>query len=262
MLIVKRIYRKARSLFKPKQIYKKLKSIFKPNSLLLARTACLGQDIIALKFSDIELVNHQKVRADLFLSWINGAKRPDANVVRPFMLRQDVFPFIEQQANLPWLSVKKSNKIIIIDSFAELTDQKFVNKNEGWAFCCHYSDIEHSEAFENEFECQGLLDINSLESSYDSFFDYLTKTYPEKTIIFIHFPTTLDNRELYKKRGVEIKAAVNKLRSKYNNLISIALADELILPHENDDFPYHFGKETYSHFVTEINNALSGNYQS
>jgi len=259
-MLVKKIYRKARSVFKPKHMFKTFKSIFKRNDYILARSACLGLDIIALKFPDGKLVNQQKVRADLFLSWIDGDTRPNAEVVKQFMLREDVFPFIEQQSKLPWLTAKKSNEFIVIDSFSELTDQKFVSKSEGWSFCCHYSDLEHSGTFTNEFECHGLLNADDFELTYDRFFQFIFDTYPEKKVIFINFPTTLDNRKLYKERGEKIKAVIDKLSAKYNNVISIGLDDKQVLPHENDDFPYHFGKPTYLLFVAEINKALDGNY--
>jgi len=219
----------------------------------------LGQDIIKLKFENLHVINQQKVRVDLFLDWIDGAERPKPDVVWSFLLRKDVFPFIEQQAGLPWLRIKKSNNLILMDSFSELTDQKFISKKEGWAFCCNYNDIDHSPLFEDEFDCQGLLNLSEIEHCYKVFFDYINKEYPSKKILFLHFPTKLDQRQLFKDRGVAIKNALEKLSLANKSIINVHVPDEKVSPYEEDDFPYHFGRETYLHFVKEINQALDAN---
>lgn len=217
----------------------------------------MGTDVLKIIFAKFQQINQQKVRVDQYVKLINGAPKVNADEIRKHLNRTDIFPLIQQQQYLPWLKNNKNYKYIIMDSFSELTDQEFVHIKDGWSFYCHYNDLIHSEDFKNEFLCNGLLGIEKIEFYYDLYFDNIFKKFPNKKVIFIHFPTCLDKRQLYKDRGEVIKIAIEKLKGKYPNIISISIPDQFVLQHENDDFPYHYGKETYMHFVNELNKQIS-----
>jgi len=218
---------------------------------VLGRVACLGNDLYSLRYQrkyGYRLINQQKVRVDLWLDWIAGKDKPKPELVKSHMSRPDVYPLIENQAVLPWLA-EREFEFLLMDSFSELTDQKFTHKKEGWSFCCHYSDLDHKAAFDNDFESHGLLPIEEIETTYSRFFEWFEKEHPGKVVIFVHFPTTLDERTLYKERSAEILRVVSKLQSIKPFIHNISVDDKYIEWNEHDRFPYHFSKSTNIAFV-------------
>jgi hypothetical protein len=225
--------------------------IFGRRMKILGRAACLGNDLYALRYQrkyGFRLINQQKVRVDLWIEWLGSGAKPKPELVKIHMSRPDVYPLIENQATLPWLA-EGEFEFLLMDSFSELTDQKFTHRKEGWSFCCHYSDLEHTTTFENEFETHGLLPISEIEAAYTLFFEWFEKVHPEKEVIFVHFPTTLDDRHLYKKRGAEILRIMNKLQTTKSFIQNVSIDDKYIEWNENDRFPYHFSKSTNLAFV-------------
>jgi hypothetical protein len=219
-----------------------VRNIVYPQRTILGRIACLGQEIFKIKYSDtrnLHLINQQKTRADLLLQWIRGEMRPDARSVEAYMLRKDVFPFIEQQQLLPWMNVKKFEHLVM-DSFAELTDQKFTHKEKKWSFCCHYTDIDHTPEFEKEFECHGLLPLEKIEEAYNLFFQWFETRYPGKKIYFIHYPTKLDTRAVFKERGAKILQIMKKIEHHTPYIQNMYVDDTIVNWHSSDTFPYHY----------------------
>lgn len=237
-------------------IAKKLKQlinaqIFRRRYKVLGRVACLGSDVYALRYQrkyGFRLINQQKARVDLWLEWLSGKTKPKPEMLKGHMSRQDVYPLIENQSTLPWLA-ESEFEFLLMDSFSELTDQKFTHKKEKWSFCCHYSDLEHSVAFEDEFETHGLLPIMEIETMYERFFNWFEKEHPGKKVVFIHFPTALDERTLYKERSKEILRVMSELQTIKPFINNLAVDDNLVEWHEHDRFPYHFSMSTNLAFV-------------
>ena len=228
-------------------------NMMRDNRTILGRTACLGQTCFKIKSGkkNRQLNNQQKTRVDLLCEWIHGAQRPQANLIKPYLMRVDIYPFIVQQQEMPWFQTKDEIQYLLMDSFAELTDQKFTHRTEGWSFCCHYTDIEHTAKFKEEFECCGLLPIEDIEKVYNEFFDWFEKSYPDKIVIFIHFPAKLDYRKIYQDRAKAIFNIMQKIESQRKYIYNIAISDENVSWHEDDNFPYHYGKDTYKVFIEE-----------
>lgn len=225
---------------------------------MLGRTACLGKDIFALRHSKdgrAILINQQKTRVDILCEWIEGGERPKSKKIKGHMSRADIYPLIKEQESLPWLRWKDCD-FILMDSFSELTDQKFSHKQEGWSFSCHYSDIKHTLEFDELFENHGLLPTDDIENAYLKFFDLIDSLYPNKKIIFIHFPTCLDERNIYKQRGAEILRVMKKIEQNNSNVINIYVGDEKVNWHEEDKFPYHYSKSTNASFLKEWNEKV------
>ena len=224
--------------------------LFRKRTKILGRAACLGNDLYALRYPrkyGFRFVNQQKVRVDLWLEWLSSNSRPLPELVKCHMSRPDIYPLIENQAKLPWLAEEKFD-FLLMDSFSELTDQKFTHRKKGWSFCCHYSDLKHSAEFDADFECHGLLPVEEIASAYTRFFEWFERKYPGKQVIFIHFPTTLDERVLYKSRGAEIHAIMLKMQKDKPFVRNIFIDDSFVEWNENDRFPYHFSKSTNSAF--------------
>lgn len=221
--------------------------------VVLGRVACLGKEIFALRYSDqgnIFLKNQQKVRLDLWLDWFDGSPRPIPKVVKQHMLRKDVYPFIQEQANE---SIMEGDNFLflIMDSFAELTDQRFTHRRDGWSFCCHLSDLKRSQVFDETFEHNGLLPINEIEIVYKRFFNWFERKYPGKHVIFIHFPSKLDDRPLFKTRAAEILRVMKSLERERGFIKNLSLDDTHVEWHENDQFPYHYSRSTNLAFLAE-----------
>lgn len=234
------------------RIADQLKQRFFPKPVVLGRNACLGKEIFELlnqKEHKYWLINQQKTRVDLFLQWIAGATRPSAKAVKPFMARLDVYPYIKEQERLTWLQKTYRPSLIILDSYSELTDQQFRHRQEGWSFCCHYTDLHHSPEFEAQFESLGLLPVERLEMAYRQFFSWLDQTYPGTEILFIHYPTKLDSREKFKLRAAEILRVIRQLAADRNNLRNIKLEDSQVDWHETDNSPYHYSSATNQAFA-------------
>lgn len=227
---------------------------FFPKKTAFGRAACLGLDVFKynnIDKRDVILVNQQKTRVDLLLEWLGGGKRPKADLIERHMARKDVFFMIRQQEKLPWLDVKGKIECLFMDSFSELTDQKFVHRKDNWAFACHYTDISHTPEFENDFRCEGLMDLNRLEEFYGRFFDWFQDHYPGKKVFYIHYPTKMDNRTEFKERGKKVRDVMDRISAR-GNIFNIYIDDEYVFPNEKDNFPYHYGKKTYEEFIKKI----------
>jgi hypothetical protein len=223
-----------------------------PKKTVLGRAACVGIDVFKRKNkykNNVVLVNQQKARVDLLLSWMQGEARPRADIVEKHLLRKDVFPLIVEQERLPWFNAAEKIEYLLMDSFSELTDQKFVHKSGGWAFACHYSDINHTPEFETEFECRGLLDLATLDQLYDRFFDWFEIRFPNSKVIFIHYSAKFDKREQFKDRANCIRDVVNNIGTRRPYIANLHLNDDFFLANDKDDFPYHYSQDTYKKFV-------------
>jgi hypothetical protein len=242
--------------FKYKKIIKKIaKYVYAINKVkIYGRVACLGRNVFDMRYSTenkVILVNQQKVRVDLFNAWLSGETRPKAEVIEKYMLRKDVFPLIEQQAAPEWRE-KNDFNYFLMDSFSELTDQKFTHKTERWSFCCHYTDINHDSDFADFFECHGLLPIEDIELQYYLFFDWFEKKFPGKKLYYIHFPTKFDSRNIFKERSKEILRIMKKYQEDRDYIKNIFIGEESVFLKENDVFPYHFSEKTNQSFLNKL----------
>ena len=146
---------------------------------------------------------------------------------------------------------------MMMDSYSELTDQLFVHRLQNWSFCSNYQNLNHSTNFTKEFECRGLIPINKLYAVYQRFFSAVASEIGSMPIIFLHFPSELDDREKFKDRHDAIKQAIDLVSKTYPNLHSIEADSGVVTwpenaPEETKDFPYHYNQATYSNFAKKI----------
>jgi hypothetical protein len=234
----------------PDKLKTRLVNFLNPPPTVLGRVACVGQDVFYLKTKGkFRLINLQKARLDLLMNWIEGAQRPKSRIVEKWMVRKDVFPFIEQQERLDWLESKERPQFIMMDSYSELTDQQFTHRKQGWSFCCHYSDLMHTPDFERLFQSNGLLALEDMESTYYRFFNWLEQSSSPKQVVFVHYSTRFDQRAQFKNRAAEILRVMLKLQSSKPYIYNLWLDDTFYYPSEGDDFPYHYSPKTYESLV-------------
>jgi hypothetical protein len=69
--------------------------------VVYGRSACVGQDILKLRLQktgeNIRFINLQKGRLDLFFDWLSGKAHPKPSIIKPYILRHDLFGLIKQQ---------------------------------------------------------------------------------------------------------------------------------------------------------------------
>lgn len=217
---------------------------------ILCRTACLGEWVTETKFgTNHDFYSQRKVRVDTFIEYINGfLGRPKIEEIKQWLERKDLDQLFIQQNKLEWIDGLKNNPdLIIIDSYSELVDQKFIHK-DNWGFCCCYSDLLHDRYTDKELICHGLLPQDKLYENYVAFFDYIKK-YTNCPIIFIHFPTIFDTREIYINQGKAIFDTITKLADIYN--IQNIYADSDCIE-QKDSEVYHFADKTVKNLAGKI----------
>ncbi len=221
----------------------------------LNRTACLGGWVQGLKFGDGHKVyNQQKVRVDMFMDIVNGIEKPpNITSILPLLTAiNDTSYMYLQSEKLLWLTFDLNDEIpnyLIMDSYSELVDKKTMHK-DGWSFCGCYSDFKQ-ECFESGTLIDyGLLSIDKIYDSYDMFFNFIQQKW-NIPIIFLHFPTTFDDREKYIKQGIAITEALGKLSTKYN-IQNIHADEDCIEQKEDSPLNYHFGNKTIKNMVDKI----------
>lgn len=223
---------------------------------ILSRTACLGNDSMNIAFKSVKIINNQKCRID----YINTILKNHDSIkfsfkLNNFIKRSDIYELYIQQVFTKWLS-NISPYCIVFDSYSELTDQKFVSRAKTKNIIySNYSDL--SNGFENEFECEGLINVDELLKHYKDVFKIMSNKYPDVPIIFIHFPKKLENRIKFIQRHDDIKKVINLIKYEIKNFHVIDIPETIVNYNENDDFPYHFSKETYFYVSTLLVKILN-----
>jgi hypothetical protein len=223
---------------------------------VMGRVACLGQDVYKLLNLNLPIINYQKARID-YLNDVFSKTIRNTQAIQaiPYIPRDDIKGLVLQQEALRIYN--ESPKALYMDSYSELTDQRFLSRKQKWSFYANYSDIAHSEEFKNKFESQGLLGINDILDQYRQFFSLFRLNYGSVPIIFIHFPIKLETREKFKLRAAEIKNAIDLLKNDFQPFYSFEVNDEIVdWPKTNlteiDFFPYHYNQDTYTYLANQI----------
>lgn len=217
---------------------------------IFTRTACFGGWVTEKKFGNDQKTNYfnqQKVRADLFLDFVDKkASPPQMKKNLKKWLRPECFGnegVYLQTELLDWLKQNIKPDLFVLDNYSELVDKRFSNK-EGHSFCGLYGHFNSN--FIESLTDEGLLD--NVHETYDQFFSYI-KNHWNVPIIFIHFPTTFDPREKYKIQGEKITAAMEIMASKYG--IQNLHADLESIEQRDSDY-YHLADKTVNNVVSKI----------
>lgn len=232
---------------------------------IFGRYSCLGRDVLDRLALNTPVLNIQKGRVDLLCALADDSiKRPRTGQVARFIQRRDILPLISQQETRDWWRGPPPG-MLIMDSFAELTDQLFVHRRNGWGFCAHYSDLRHGEGFEDFFESRGLLEEETFEQGYRQFFSLVRSCFSRVPIFFLHFPTILDSRDKFQHRFAQIRFALENLVEEFSPLFSLTVDPGIVdwptpdLSVGDTRFPYHFNSRTYDAFAEQM--AATGYFQ-
>ena len=98
----------------------------------MGRVACMGQDVLSLLNIDVPMLNVQKGRVDYLNNIADNPKRKarTAQVVT-FIPRNDIKGLVLQQ-EIRYGNSLKAPIALYMDSFSELTDQLFIQRNQKW----------------------------------------------------------------------------------------------------------------------------------
>lgn len=234
---------------------KRIKILFTNSPYILSRTACLGNEIQISAFKDhIIKFNFQKSRVDHLVA--NTESRIPLISAFKQIMRKDLWPFIYFQSQ-SFFGFHKKPECIVLDSYSELTDQKFTTLNKNNFFFANYTDVSLNIS-NNKFHCEGLIDLEQIYGFYCKLFECLTSKYGKETpIFFIHFQTALDPRDKFKTRSKYILKVIEQIVAKEDfNLYSISIKNRDVSKANNDNFYYHYSEETYGVYINEFLKVL------
>jgi hypothetical protein len=231
----------------------------------LSRCACLGNDVIKIlgrgnpKFPKV--LNYQKLRVDGFLDNLHNQKFK-RGIFRAIQstTRGDIRVCIGMQMNRIYYRQKTAPNFIVMDDFSELTDSSITLTKSGFRFFANISDLRSELRSSNDLAISGLFDLSELERHYFELFTEFQRLWGQVPIIFIHFPTKLDSRDLYKTRSLAIRSAIAKLTLEFKNLTQIEIPDVKVEFSETPDghlFPYHFNDELYPYVAEQMAQVLA-----
>jgi hypothetical protein len=234
------------------KVLKRWTEVRRAHTVNVGRLACLGWEVVKMKNAGIDMlpmVNVSKARTDLLYEVMNGENAGmNSREVSRFAKEQMVYWVTLEMQHLHYMIQGKEVSCLFMDSFADLTDQRFTHRENGWAFCSHYAGLDHSEDFDRSFSCDGLLEIDSMWSVYDRFFHFIRDEYPGIQITYIHFSPKHENRTKFKQRAAYLEKVMLDMGKKYD-IINVLPPEEDIFQSEADNFPYHYSMETYARYV-------------
>jgi hypothetical protein len=223
------------------------------NKWVLGRVACLGIDVFKLLNLNYRLYNVQKGRIDyLSESIVKGQSiiAPSLKLLK-YINRKDIQDLILVQYFLKFNLISPP-EFMIIDSYSELTDQKFIDKdNLKSYFFANYSDV--NAVGKEILICEGLMDTDEqLKKYYLDFFLNFRKIYPATPIIYINFPKKLDSREKFIIRHNQIKGIIYDVAKSINFMHVFDIPEEIISSSSTDSFPYHYNDEVYTYLAQKL----------
>lgn len=216
---------------------------------VIARTSCLGNFTMQrLNLDKFQVIPFHKNRVDYCM---DISKNPDCVVDRNDALKYiipDLHVFLNPQVND--IFACDNVKLIIMDSFTDLTDKMFVRKKDGRCFTMLYQNIDHSSDFDSRYKCTGMIQEKDIPNLYSKFFDKLIKTYGDIPVIFLEFSSNFDQREEFIRREQIIHDAIMKVAKKHPCVHPIQM--DVVEPHETDDYPYHYSEHTYDMLAKKL----------
>ena len=227
---------------------------------VFSRTACLGND--AFKMSEISTLprwNIQKGRADILSHHLETNKKRLNLIPKEIFRSSEIWLVCSQILNPFWRKLKPP-RLILIDSFSELTDQLFEYNDV--TFLSHFSDLDWNHKLTNQLVRKGLIPLEEIYSVYERFFFLLNELWGEVPCIYIHFPTKFEQRHEFKERGDRILGSIRQLQVVFPQIRIIEMPNNSV--HLNADeeskslpFPYHFDNSTIQGVANQMNDYIA-----
>ncbi len=166
--------------------------------------------------------------------------------------RKDVFHFIVAQHDVGWKKFP-APKCVYMDSYSDISDFLFVNRDEGWGFAVNYFDVDHNDAFKARFKNGGLLALDDLKAFYMNFFSMIRAKYGAVPILFLQMPLILEKRREYVARGEAVRQIIASIKNNFEPFYCFDVDKDSFINSstqevKQDDL-YHFDPEAYEHFA-------------
>ena len=224
---------------------------------IYSRCSCFGLEVMQQLNINRFAFNNQKGRVDFLMGTHSKISIFKLIKVRKFLKRKDVIYFISNQSNSRLSEINKID-CIFMDSYSELSDFLFREKDSGWSFAANYFDIDHGGNQKKFFKNEGLIPIENLKEIYSEFLSFISRKFPTTPIIFIHMPKFLEKRKEFIERNNEILKIIESMVGTYPNLHSIninidALPSEIKSGRQD---PYHFTDKVYENYAGLIKSRM------
>lgn len=220
---------------------------------VLSRTACLGNDSLELvqpiKQLKIPRSNLQKNRVDHLNFQLKGGIAKTARSEE--IVGEAIFKMVQKQGRIPNFKYARP-LFILIDTFSELTDQKFTT-HDGRVFYANYTDVNPRFIQNGEILASGRIASSEILGNYTEMCRRLDTIWPDVTIIFLAYPTYYESRSDLLAQSAAIRSAIysvaeDRLKTKIIEVPVETVKQDI----KTDDYPYHFGNKTKMHIAQEI----------
>jgi hypothetical protein len=229
----------------------------KSKKYILARTACLGTEVINILKKDLKVFNMQKNRIDLLNHQIAGEQINIKFKHIKSIKNIQIGVIVLHQMDNQWPN-RSSPEMLIMDTFSELTDQRFHHVKSNKTFYANYSDVKPQCIASAEIACYGLIAEGQIYAEYFKFFEKFNTLWPNTPIFFISFPTKFDSRLEFKLRAKIIEAAITKCTDDFSNLRLIKINESKIENSpENESFIYHYSERVSGYLAGKISSDPS-----
>jgi len=228
--------------------------IFYPSDRwVLNRTACLGSDVLKIAFPRISSGNRfhlQKARvdslADHLLPQLIRKRNRIPLRIHKLISGADVWSLVDQQNN-HLAGGGSAPQFCLLDSYSELTDQKFAIQHTNLYFYANYSDISKGALTSGFVRAEGLLDLSELASHFEKLVATIARQWGAVPIVLMTYPTDLETRELFLTRSAAISEVLYQLAAKHNNVHLLPVPNFKIKADftelaEGRVFPYHYDR--------------------
>ena len=217
---------------------------------ILFRGACLSRNTFDNIVEDFELVSCNKQRVDYALETICS---PGAAVsVKALKSVIPMDEMLEAQIRAQERSIFSYDDVraIVMDSYSELVDVRFVHENSGTRFFATYSDVKRTPGLLEMLRSDGRLDLSGLRAHYDEFFRQVERVYGDIPVLYLVFPSDFEDREEFLVRHVAVEAAIREVAAGRRNVT--VFKPGLVEKNPNDEMTYHFSYATYLSFARQI----------
>lgn len=219
---------------------------------IFSRTACLGNEVFSQLGSKVMRFNIQKGRIDLINSKLLGDFSLSPKSRTSFFVDKEIAKIVEQQRGLDWLEFRPP-KLILVDSFSDLTDQEFQWRKANH-FYANFGDVK-KELVNQKLINLGLIEEEKLFSLYEEFISQVNQKWGIVPILYLHYPTYKETRKLYLDRSRKLREVTFCLASQNPNF-HVLDCERQFVDFEEDSFPYHYHSSVYTTFVKSIKSLL------
>jgi len=220
---------------------------------ILSRSACLGNDslelILPINRLLIPRINLQKNRVDHLNFQLNGGKTLGARDGE--ILEKGIFKIVKKQREIGLFKYAKP-LFVFIDTYSELTDQKFMT-SDGRIFFANYTDVNQEMINTTQISCKGRIPHGEIFDNYMNLCNKLRIRWPDVKIIFLTYPKFYESRSVYLDQSLAIEKALDVLATSLHDIKIINVPLVIVEKEMNkDNFPYHFGNLAKEFIANEI----------